>query len=232
MSCGWRWPSPLPGASTSAKAVQAFRDWLQDAVGCITQVRLDASPDWQQPATRSAGPHTISLSDDGLPLLLDGTAQIALTVNHHYRIVHDSARGEWHVQTAAYYYAIDAQGGGEILSYHWHPGVGIDFPHVHVSSSAVNPDVISAAKWAPGANALRADLAKAHLPTGRIALEDVISLLIEQFDVPGRGHWKDTLRASRAEFEQNRRWSEKPPVAPQPASAAPQSRKLRYRRRR
>jgi hypothetical protein len=59
----------------------------------------------------------------------------------------------------------------------------------------------------PQHNALRAELHDCHLPTRRIALEDVLRLLIEQFGVrPIRSDWGRALHDARASFQRARHW--------------------------
>jgi hypothetical protein len=135
-------------------------------------------------------------------------------MDHHYRIIRPAAGGRWKVQTAAYYYAFDDADGHEILAYHWHPSEGgVRFAHLHIGSGAVDAAVLLAAQRSPQHNALRPDVAAAHLPTGRVALEDIVRLAIEQFHVPPRRKaWDETLRTSRSAFEAARTWHDYPPL--------------------
>jgi hypothetical protein len=49
---------------------------------------------------------------------------------------------------------------------------------------------------------------KAHVPTGRVSLESVIELLIQDFGVvPLRPDWQAALATSRSQFHQWRSWS-------------------------
>lgn len=124
----------------------------------------------------------------------------------------------YRVETAAYYYSLrDVADPGavarEILAYHWHPdvrlgdGTLISYPHLHVNRGAVRLDIADGLRITPTSNLLRPDLAQAHLPTRRIALEDVIRLAIEQFGVePLRPDWDATLLAARGSFRRERTW--------------------------
>jgi hypothetical protein len=143
---------------------------------------------------------------------LDGPAKLQLWVDHHYRIVRPTERGPYKVQTAAYYYALEDQDGREILAYHWHPSQP-QYPHLHVGPGAVDSQWLAAVERSPQTNALRPDLMGAHLPTGRIALEDVVELVLDQFQVaPKRArHWRQTLTRSRAAFERTRTWHDRSP---------------------
>jgi hypothetical protein len=54
---------------------------------------------------------------------------------------------------------------------------------------------------------LQPHLTAAHLPTRRIAPEDLLRLLIEQFGVrPARADWDQTLREACASFTADRTW--------------------------
>ncbi|SPF43243.1 hypothetical protein SBA4_3010004 [Candidatus Sulfopaludibacter sp. SbA4] len=83
----------------------------------------------------------------------------------------------------AYYYSLlDAAEKG-IIAYHWHPHGNVAFPHLHIGS---------------GARVGRVDLRNAHIPTGRIAMENLLRMVITEFGVaPRRGDWPDVLAQSQ-----------------------------------
>jgi hypothetical protein len=92
-------------------------------------------------------------------------------VIQNYRVVeYEGLRGPWKVQIVAYYYTLSNENEQEILAYHWHPAQQseITFPHLHIG---------------PGVHLDPESLGEAHLPTGRIAVEDVIRLAIRDFGV-------------------------------------------------
>jgi len=81
------------------------------------------------------------------------------------------------------------------LGYHWHPTGHSDvtYPHLHLYA---------------GAGTLHHNLRKAHLPTARIAMEDVLRFVITQLRViPLRGDWAVILTETQAAFEQWRLWA-------------------------
>lgn len=90
--------------------------------------------------------------------------------------------GAWEAAPALYYYDLRDADDREIVSYHWHPQVfGIAFPHLHLG---------------PGAKAGRPELQTAHLPTGTVALPDVVLLAVRDFGVtPLRPDWPAVLTA-------------------------------------
>lgn len=113
-----------------------------------------------------------------------------------YRIVEDSGpRGPWKVETIAYYYALEAESGREILAYHWHPDTGfpVTTPHMHLGPEAAVGHQL---------------LAQSHLPTGRISMEDVLRLAITDFHVePNRPDWEDVLAGTQAAYFTWRTWA-------------------------
>jgi hypothetical protein len=107
----------------------------------------------------------------------------------------EGARGPWKVETRAYSYALCGVEGAELLAYHWHPeteeeGRRVREPHLHVRDPR-------APRW---------PLRKAHLPTGRVALEDVVVLAIELGAKPLRRDWRVVLVRTRAAFHRWRTW--------------------------
>jgi hypothetical protein len=131
-----------------------------------------------------------------LPVELGGGLGLSIKVFQQYRVIEKPAAYEpWQVSTAAYYYTLlESDTEAEILSYQWHPSVpnSVTFPHLHLGH---------------GAGIGRPEFYGAHLPTGRVTLEDVVRLLIEHFGIPpARDDWEDALAMSRAEFDADRTW--------------------------
>jgi hypothetical protein len=93
-------------------------------------------------------------------------------VSHASRVVPTNGRlRSWQVVTETYIYELHLAGGGELLSYHWHPQgtSGITWPHAHFHTLT-----------AP------VDLSRMHFPTGRIALESIVRYAIMELKVPIR----------------------------------------------
>ena len=112
----------------------------------------------------------------------------------NYRIV--EAPGEWgpfKVKTTAYQYAIDDEKEKELFAFQWHPDSKIKFPHLHLGSSA---------------KIAEKTLKKLHLPTGRIALEQVLRLAVEDLGIkPLNRRWDAILSEAQQRFEKWRTWS-------------------------
>lgn len=138
--------------------------------------------------------HALTLGDgDFQPLR--GPHDLSLSVAQRYRIIEfEGPRGPWKVTTVAYAYVLQRGRGQEVFAYHWSPaGPGrVRRPHVHLG---------------PGAEVGFEPLSGAHLATGRIALEDVLRLAIEELAVePLRDDWSDVLDLTQAGYEDWRTW--------------------------
>ena len=102
--------------------------------------------------------------------------------------------GPWKVTITAYHYTLEDSNSREIISFQWHPteASALPYPHVHLGH---------------GAAVGRAELAGAHIPTGRVALEQTLRFAIEAFRLrPRRADWRDVLFGTRRRFEQWRTW--------------------------
>jgi hypothetical protein len=76
-------------------------------------------------------------------------------------------------------FALQNAEGEDALAYHWHPQSisRVTWPHLHVG--VVGHPFMSA---------------RTHVPTGNVALADVVRLAIEAFDVsPRRADWRTVL---------------------------------------
>jgi hypothetical protein len=138
----------------------------------------------------------------------EGRRDLFLGVHHHYTIVHlpdDPTGGSFKVSSSRYMYEVLDRDERELFVYHWHPeGVSpIQVPHMHFSGAAP----ISLPPAPGGQQPRRLEVDRAHFPTGRIALEDVIELLIRDLGiVPRRGDWEDVLNESLASLRGRRPW--------------------------
>jgi hypothetical protein len=162
---------------TAAEAVHNYIGPLQQAISCISDAVLV-----QDGYSERDDPHTAVLNR-GRPVRLQGASPLSIVVVQLYRAFHrpDDPNGAWNVRTVGYYYRLlDADEQG-ILLYHWHPNERspIDYPHLHIGvASGVSRD----------------DLRGAHLPTGDVAIADLIRLLIRDFRVtPHRADWAAVL---------------------------------------
>lgn len=175
---------------TPALAVASFTGPLQRSLSCVTDAVLDVGGGYHP----AGGPHAATLAG-GLPVPLAGGENLSLVVALQYRIVEESgASGAWKVSISAYAYRLLDPDEAELLAYHWHPSgrSAMTFPHLHLGSAGVGPG---------GA------LLRAHLPTGRVALEEVIRLAIVDLGAqPRRADWSEVLVESQKIFERWRTW--------------------------
>lgn len=162
-------------------AVQNLRSALQRAISCVTPSVLTV-----RSSAGEYGPgseHALTLGS-GEPARMAGIAGISLWLRHFARVSgHEGLQGPWRADTVGYYYAILDKEEQEVISYHWHPGrrSPIDFPHLHLGA---------------GSGVSRDELQKAHVPTGRVELEDVLLMAIREFGVtPRREDWARILGA-------------------------------------
>jgi hypothetical protein len=181
----------LPARRPSA-AVDEFVARLRQVAACITDQPLLSTG--HRPAPQ---PHFVSFVPLDLPVPLRsrrGGRGAELFVRIDYTVDALAPGSGYEVRSSAYrYHVLDAH-GRELLAYHWHPeGVSpVVSPHVHVSNAA----------WLlpgpPDPSAAPPTLAGIHLPTGPVALADVVRLLIAEFAVvPRRADWETVLRQHR-----------------------------------
>ncbi len=86
----------------------------------------------------------------------------------------------WRAILVGYWYALHDE-RHEIFAYHWHPEQtpNVVFPHLHLEA---------------GSGVTRAELTRAHLPTGFVPLAAVLRLILADFGAePQRDDWQATL---------------------------------------
>jgi hypothetical protein len=170
-------------ARTPAEAIRGFLGPLASAISCVTKSifveRRHFGPTYR--------PREFALSESPVRL---GGVRLGLSVRIGYRLIETPGeRRPWSVDLVAYEYRLEDDNSREILSYHWHPEGRVTVPHLHLGAGAAD-------------GRLRPDLAGAHLPTGPIALQDVLRLAIAELGVrPTRPDWDDILRRSREAYE-------------------------------
>lgn len=166
---------------TPYEAVQNFRSALQRAISCVTPAVIIARGSGYHPGSE----HTMILGDTE-SVKLPG-ADVALTMKLLARVQERGGHsGEWRVTTTAYSYTLSEPEGREIIVYHFHPGrrSPVEFAHLHLEA---------------GARVTRAELQKAHIPTGFVEPEHVIWLSIREFGArPRRNDWEEVLRGAQA----------------------------------
>jgi hypothetical protein len=178
-----------------AEAVHNFQEPLQRALACVTNgVLSDGGGHHASPAKHPEYTYALMLYNS--PAVLGRDKQFALDLAQQYRVVRgEGRRGPWKVSTIAYNYTLlIAKSGQEVLAYHWHPTghSNVTYPRLHLYQ---------------GAGALQHNLLKAHLPTARIAIEDVVRCVITQLGViPLRNDWEAILAETQEAFQEWRTW--------------------------
>jgi hypothetical protein len=137
----------------------------------------------------------------------DGQTDLRLGVYHSYTVVQtdEQDRGPYKVSSSSYQYSLLDRNEREIVVYRWHPEGVNTFadPHMHVSGAAPIELALAPGEAEPRELAIN----KAHFPTARFFLEDVVALLIREFDVaPRRADWADVLNDNLAAIQRGRTW--------------------------
>jgi hypothetical protein len=92
-----------------------------------------------------------------------------------------------------YAFSLPGRDNHPFLAYHWHPSVpDIPYPHLHVGIMSMESSPLTP---------------RTHVPTGLVALEQVLRLAITQFGVqPLRDDWARILDETQALHEEYRAW--------------------------
>jgi hypothetical protein len=169
----------LPG-NTPAEAREAFHAPLRRCLDCITTDQLYARP------RRPGDTELLTLTRHPLPLRSAQLGRVQLALSHWYRLTRD---GPWHATTTGYEYRLIFGEHQELAAWHWHPAPlpGPDFPHLHITNEPLTR--------------------RAHLPTGRVSIESVLRLLIDDLGVPARrADYAEVFGAAERDFIEYRRW--------------------------
>ncbi len=189
---------------TETEAVKNYVAPLQRVVSCATKAVLDVSGG----TYASDRPHALTFGD-ALPQKLKG-ANVYLAITQRYRVIReeeDPDRGPWRVTIDQYVYTLSALPGRDkserpetLLSYQWHPHprAKYNYPHLHLGpASGIGSSAHAAARLTD----------KSHVPTGRVAVEDVIRFAITQLNVePLRDDWEQVLDEAQKRHERYRSW--------------------------
>jgi hypothetical protein len=129
----------------------------------------------------------------GGPVRLRGCS-LLLAVSQYFRILDNLESGECAVRTESYTYEIlDSGSGNDLFCFHWEPHSTVKYPHVHLGFAAKGHGL-------PIDN-------KAHIPSGRVAVEDIVTFLVSDLGVkPLKEDWADILAAERLTFIHKKHW--------------------------
>lgn len=168
---------------TPAKAVRAFITPIQAALSCFATGKVTV--DQYKP-----GPEGVLALNDGASVRLNGSDRVELSVTMRYLIVKtdDEMRGPWKVTITGWMYTLYSHEGTALAEYHWHPisDSHVVAPHLHIAGKA-----------------------KRHYPTGRVLIEDVLSLATEHGAEPiDPKKWAKRDAANRAAFLRGATWGQ------------------------
>jgi hypothetical protein len=173
----------LPGR-TQQEAFDAFIDPIKRAISCVATAKLLRSKN--DGATQG-----ITLSPT--PIRLTGS-DYQLHIAHTFCFI--EANREWRVTSLNYTYAIElARDNQKVVAFHWdgHGNGDVPFAHLHLGHANVEASPFLGPK--------------AHIPTGRVAIEDVIYFLIDELRVqPLRHDWRNVLATARKPFITHKTW--------------------------
>ena len=127
-------------------------------------------------------PHRLLLAD-GDTVRLHAEPRLTLHVTEQDRV--NQGPDGWSVKLLGYLYGVEYE-GRELVAYHWHPRgeSSITTPHMHVGANVQVGD-----RW----------LAKVHLPTGIVGLEQVLALAITELGAkPLRDDWERLIADAAA----------------------------------
>ena len=189
----------MPGRNPHG-AREAFQVPLRAAAACLTKSQWVCSPIKGQPVGEL---HTLALNG-GEPVLLNGIgirlqfeASIKFTVVKQEKDKFGQPVGSsdrYKVSTRGYMYTVMTHEGAELIAYHWHPGGSsdVDFPHEHIGTAALNPDVPLTRKD--------------HLRTGRISFESVVFNLFQLGITPLNLNYPEILDMNQVAFDKWKTW--------------------------
>lgn len=192
-------------AKTPEQAVDAFVARVQSTFSCLsnaTVVPSGITPGRDQALTLyvpgASQPNHVALTTHG------GVGEISFRFAHAYTVTRepgDTKQEPYKVSTRHYQYRILDIAGREIVIYDWHPSGSSSFttPHVHVPGAGA---ITLAQRPGNPRLGVKTHLGDMHLPTAHIVLEDVVELLIRDFQVdPQRSNWESVLRDNREAIE-------------------------------
>jgi hypothetical protein len=163
---------------------------MRQALACVTPANIGASFTTNKENTILFRPAPV----DGV--LLRGIYPVRLQILHLYVITEDDT-GHWSVHTTGYSYDIEGLEGHEVVTYHYDSRPELygepnpyTKPHLHVRG--LNTPL---------------PMGKAHFPTGRISIEEVLLFAIRELGIEvRRPDAVAFLEQGDAQFQARRSW--------------------------
>jgi hypothetical protein len=165
-------------AGSPAKAAEQHRGAVARALSCVSRAHVIVGGGYLS----DSQPRALVLNA-GNPVTLRGSSALALSVAQQFAVM-ETPDG-WQAHVTAYFYTLADAAARELLAFHWHPAgpSRIRTPHLHVGV-----DIRVGERWLP----------KVHIPTGPVAVQDVLALSIEELGTePLRDDWAVILDQTR-----------------------------------
>jgi len=122
-------------------------------------------------------------------------------VQEHALTPSDGSDVAWRLSTVGYAYTLLLATDTELLAFHLHPfGLSaVKSPHLHIGNAIVAKDALEGFP-----RAVAREFGGAHIPTGMVALRDVLGFVIDEFGVtPLRSSWRAILDRADETFAAN-----------------------------
>lgn len=164
-------------------AYNVYLNSFQSVLSCVTS----------RPLARRRCEDTEELFLVNSPVRLKGS-DLLFSVTQYFRIVNSAELDDCAVRTESYTYEIlDSITQNDLFCFHWEPNSTVQYPHIHLGFAAKGHGL-------PIDN-------KAHIPSGRVAIEDVVAFLIKDLGVkPLTDNWITVVGLSRGLFYKNKKW--------------------------
>jgi hypothetical protein len=175
----------VPGR-TAREADNNFALYFRESLSVVTNAYLQAS---------AIGDLRILIYEPPVKLQRKHADPLYLSIVQTYKVV--KGPDGYKANTTSYQYSASTKRGDaykEILAFHWHPDTtpNLKWPHVHINGFTDD-----------------GDFSHAHIPTGRMCIEDFIRMLIRDFGVKARmpyDEWKKMLVKNKAAFVGGASW--------------------------
>jgi hypothetical protein len=185
-------------ARNASAAQQRYLHYLQRSLSCLT----DAIWVVGTPPDARGDDRALTVSEEPIRLRHEEGSPLLLYASQRFDVIEDERfPGEWKARTHGYVYSTSVEtpdedeGAQELLAWHWHPLTTPDRqqPHLHVRMD--HPF-------------LGVTLSRLHIPSGRVAFEEIVRLLITELHVQtNRDDWHEVLTDSEHRFREFRTWA-------------------------
>lgn len=183
-------------AKTPAAALDRYLRILQLALSCLTDEA------WLFSGKKDGELIRLVTDTRSIPLKRNkGPVALELEPSQAFRVIPDERfKGEYKVKTLAYIYSVRVaarrgKNRRDLVLWHWHPDRTPErsSPHIHVAADHRSSGAV---------------IAKLHIPTGRVAFEEVVRFLVDELKViPARTDWREVIGDCEARFRKYRTWS-------------------------